>query len=168
MGGGVSGEAAALPPTSPPPPDDFAAPAWTEERVRLLRHHYRLGLTAQESALLLGGVSRNAIISKRRRLGLTGAVASIPAEPRRARPGPQWRMPRWRREPVFRCEPLPPMDDPPPPQAQPRPLASRDAGQCLWPLGPSEAPGDWRTLFCCAPVAAAGSYCPAHRARSRR
>jgi len=139
---------------------------WTPARVDQLRRHHRLGLTAAESAVLIGGVSKNAVISKRNRLGLTGLAAkpSRDAGPTAIKTS---RQPRIRFEPVFRCEPLPPMDPTPPPGARPRPLALHRAGECLWPLGPVEAPGDWKTLFCCAPKAASGPYCLAHAARAR-
>jgi hypothetical protein len=59
-------------------------------------------------------------------------------------------------------EALPPMDAPLPGCAHPKVLADHRSSECLWPLGPAEAPGDWRTLFCCAPVAARRRYCPDH------
>ena len=142
-----------------------AAEAWTEDRVGLLRYHYDVGLTAAESAVLLGGVTKNAVISKRHRLGLTGQARSLRPT---VRPLQKRRPLRPRCEPNFRCEPLPRMDPDPPPYARPRPLAQHQAGECLWPLGPVETPGDWRTLFCCAPVMAERRYCAVHLARARR
>jgi hypothetical protein len=140
---------------------------WSLERVDQLRHHYRLGLTAAESAALLGGVSKNAVISKRTRLGLTGGrlVVRGPAEGRR---GPQARPWRWRPEPDFHCEPLPAMDGAAPVGACPKPLSQHRPGECLWPLGSVESPGDWRTLFCCAAVKDDRRYCEAHASRARR
>ncbi|MDR3508040.1 MAG: GcrA family cell cycle regulator [Caulobacteraceae bacterium] len=138
---------------------------WTKDRIAQLRRHFAVGLTAAESALLLGGVSRSAVIAKRHRLGLVGRVAS-PAK------GPRPRAPRVTirlvREPQFRCEALPQMDWPPPPGAEPKTLANRAAGQCAWPLGGAEEAGDWLTLFCCAPTQAAGPYCQTHAARAKR
>jgi GcrA cell cycle regulator len=144
----------------------FGAPAWSDERVAQLRRHYRVGLTASESALLLGGVTKNAVIAKRQRLGLRGLAAAAhtvlgPQAPRRAR------MTRVRLPPPFRCEPLPPMDPYPPPGANPKPLARHLEGECLWPLGPVEVGGDWRTLFCCARAKPEGAYCAAHAIRAR-
>jgi GcrA cell cycle regulator len=49
---------------------------WSNARVLLLVDHYRRGLSASESATLIGGVSKNAVISKRRRLGLFAVVAA--------------------------------------------------------------------------------------------
>jgi hypothetical protein len=65
-------------------------------------------------------------------------------------------------------EPLPFMDWPLPPGARPKFLADREAGECAWPLGPAEAPGDHRSLFCCAPVKRGRPYCPCHQLRARR
>ena len=56
------------------------------------------------------------------------------------------------------------MDWPAPACADPKTLAERSAGQCAWPLGPAEAAGDYRTLFCCAPVDRGRGYCATHRA----
>jgi hypothetical protein len=139
---------------------------WTEERVNLLKRHFAVGLTATESAILLC-VSKNAVISKRNRLGLTGfarAIGAGPAVKRRMR-APMLRIAR---EPDFRRLPLPAMDAAPPPDANPKPLAQHKCGECVWPLGRADEAGDWRTLFCCAPVRLGVRYCQTHAARSRR
>ncbi|MBV9511814.1 MAG: hypothetical protein JO303_16195, partial [Caulobacteraceae bacterium] len=52
-----------------------AADGWSPRRVEVLRRHHALGLSAGQSAELLGGVSRNAVICKRNRLGLAPAEA---------------------------------------------------------------------------------------------
>ena len=154
--------------------DDDAAcsTAWTAQRVAMLHLHYLQGMTAADSAQLLGGVTRNSVISKRYRLGLFGRAA--PARPKLTRAptsdggGAAW----WRRlgwlEESLAVAPLPEMDFPPPPDARPATLADRQSRTCAWPLGPTESPGDAATLFCCAPLDARGPYCAAHAARSRR
>ena len=48
----------------------------------------------------------------------------------------------------------------------PKRLADHKRGDCLWPLGPTRDEGDWRTLFCCAPVSGRGSYCARHGERA--
>jgi hypothetical protein len=65
-------------------------------------------------------------------------------------------------------EPLPTMELNAPDGVQAKRLASHRRGECLWPLGAAEAIGDWRTLFCCAPVEGARSYCPHHTALAIR
>jgi len=46
--------------------------SWTEERVQLLRKLWQDGLSASQIAAELGGVTRNAVIGKVHRLGLSG------------------------------------------------------------------------------------------------
>lgn len=67
------------------------AGAWTEERVELLKKLWSDGLSASQIAAELGSVTRNAVIGKVHRLGLSGraknpAAASTPrtAAPRKA------------------------------------------------------------------------------------
>jgi hypothetical protein len=145
---------------------------WSSARVALLENHYRAGLSAAESAILLGRVSKNAVISKRRRLGLFATIGPVGAPssdaldgtvPRRARIG---RTRLFRGPPPLPVEPLPDMDRPPPPDADPKPLASLAFGECVWPLGAAEQAGDYRTLFCGAPVAIPRCYCAIHAARA--
>src|SRR5512142_1249037 len=65
---------------------------WTDERVELLKKLWQEGLSASQIAKQLGGVTRNAVIGKVHRLGLSGrATPSKPARtvfkaPRPARP----------------------------------------------------------------------------------
>src|SRR5262245_21598308 len=46
--------------------------SWTDERVELLRKLWQDGLSASQIAAELGGVTRNAVIGKVHRLGLSG------------------------------------------------------------------------------------------------
>lgn len=48
--------------------------AWTDDRVDLLRKLWTDGLSASQIAAELGGVTRNAVIGKVHRLGLSGRV----------------------------------------------------------------------------------------------
>lgn len=55
---------------------------WTDERVELLKKLWLDGLSASQIAKQLGGVTRNAVIGKVHRLGLSGrATPSKPARP---------------------------------------------------------------------------------------
>ncbi|WP_018997699.1 GcrA family cell cycle regulator [Hirschia maritima] len=66
--------------------------AWTEERVAELKKLWAEGHSASQIAKQLGGVTRNAVIGKVHRLGLSGrATPSRPVKrpPRLARPKPQ-------------------------------------------------------------------------------
>lgn len=50
---------------------------WTDERVAKLRELWGSGKSASEIAEMLGGVSRNAVIGKAHRLGLSGRPSPI-------------------------------------------------------------------------------------------
>jgi GcrA cell cycle regulator len=54
---------------------------WTDERVELLKKLWQDGLSASQIAKQLGGVTRNAVIGKVHRLGLSGRAA--PSKPAR-------------------------------------------------------------------------------------
>ncbi len=51
--------------------------SWTEERVDRLRQLWGSGKSASEIAEMLGGVTRNAVIGKAHRLGLSGRPSPI-------------------------------------------------------------------------------------------
>ncbi|MCJ2036985.1 GcrA family cell cycle regulator [Methylobacterium sp. J-068] len=51
-------------------------PSWSDERVDQLRRLWEEGLSASQIATQLGGVTRNAVIGKVHRLGLSGRVKS--------------------------------------------------------------------------------------------
>src|SRR5947208_2033160 len=51
-------------------------PTWTTERVELLKQHFEAGLSCREIAAQIG-VSRNAVIGKLTRLGLTRGAANV-------------------------------------------------------------------------------------------
>ncbi len=57
---------------------------WTEERVELLKKLWTDGLSASQIAGQMGGVTRNAVIGKVHRLGLSGRAKTnaAPAQPR--------------------------------------------------------------------------------------
>ena len=57
--------------------------AWTEDRVELLKTLWAEGLSAAQIANKMGGVTRNAVIGKVHRLGLSGRAT--PAKPQRGR-----------------------------------------------------------------------------------
>ena len=58
--------------------------SWTDERVELLKKLWADGLSASQIAAELGGITRNAVIGKVHRLGLSGRAKS-PRRPPRAR-----------------------------------------------------------------------------------
>ena len=111
---------------------------WTDERVESLKKLWLEGLSASQIAKQLGGVTRNAVIGKVHRLGLSGRAA--PSQPQRS----VFRAPRPPR-PVQAAAPAPRR-----PAPQPVPVAApiiRDeapgqatvltlgAHMCRWPIG---------------------------------
>ena len=133
-----------------------ATPTWTDDRVHTLTRLWRDGLSASQIArALAGGVTRNAVIGKVHRLGLSGrAKPSTPTlrSRREARP----RRPV-RRGAAIRC-PAPPPPAEPPPEFGSGSILSVRRGQCRWPIGDPLADG-----FClCGAPAARGAYCAGH------
>jgi len=75
--------------------------SWTDERVTTLKKLWLDGLSASQIAKQLGGVTRNAVIGKVHRLGLSGRAPprnrrDRPSRPRvrRVRPPPRCPRPR--------------------------------------------------------------------------
>ncbi|MGB0907323.1 MAG: GcrA family cell cycle regulator [Maricaulaceae bacterium] len=141
--------------------------AWTEDRVEVLTKLWAEGLSASQIAKQLGGVTRNAVIGKVHRLGLSGrAKPSRPTAPRTSKPS----APRTRT--VARTAPKPkaprvaPIAPPPAPiEAKPLPsgeyatiLTIRDH-MCKWPIG-DPSTDDFR--FCGRKTDPAAPYCEAH------
>ena len=138
--------------------------SWTDERVSNLKKLWMDGLSASQIAKQLGGVTRNAVIGKVHRLGLSGRAApSQPSRPtyRAARPRPTQAPSAPRRiEPAPRAvvasQPTPPAPrriepapravaavQPAPPPARPAVLdlpgtatvLTLGAHMCKWPIG---------------------------------
>src|SRR2546423_15305097 len=59
---------------------------WTDERVELLKKLWADGLSASQIAAELGGITRNAVIGKVHRLGLSGRAKSPSSAPRPRKP----------------------------------------------------------------------------------
>ena len=91
--------------------------SWTDERVETLKRMWGEGQSASQIAKELGGVTRNAVIGKVHRLGLSNRVGAKEEEEAAAAPAASARA-----EPAARAEP--------PPKAEPaaaRPAAERPA-----------------------------------------
>ena len=124
-------------------------PIWTKEQDTVLREMRTQGFSAQQIAVELGGVTRNAVIGRAARLGLASTKRA--AAPKAAR------KPRTRSTP-FRMqdtatEPLPIMD-----QRSDAPVALLDLEphHCRWPV--NDAP----YMFCAAAKQDGSSYCGHH------
>lgn len=139
--------------------------AWTDERVELLKTLWAEGLSAAQIANKMGGVTRNAVIGKVHRLGLSGRAT--PAKPQRGC-GPS-AVPRAEAaEPVEKPQrremrPIIPEPD----SISPVVLDSGDRttvntiknNMCKWPIG-DPAKDDFH--FCGQPSVAGKSYCTYH------
>ena len=72
-----------------------ATNAWTDERVEVLTKLWQEGLSASQIAVRLGGVTRNAVIGKVHRLGLSGRATTSrmnSMRPRRSKQASQKRL----------------------------------------------------------------------------
>ena len=132
--------------------------AWTDTRIDLLTQFWRDGLSASQIAQRLGGVTRNAVIGKVHRLGLSGRAT--PSKPRRlvervARP----RRPARPARAAASVRTLPVrLADEAPGAATPLTLG---AHMCKWPIGDPKL--DTFT-FCGRAVPGDGPYCREHAA----
>ena len=139
---------------------------WTDERVETLKKLWQDGLVASQIAKQLGGVTRNAVIGKVHRLGLSGRAApSKPARPAFKAPRPQRpaaaapSAPRRIAEPapVEAAEPQPPARyvEEAPGSAT---VLTLGAHMCKWPIGDPSSDG---FTFCGRRVSE-GPYCAEH------
>lgn len=144
---------------------------WTDDRVEQLKKLWEAGLSASQIAAELGNVTRNAVIGKVHRLGLSGRAKSPSTSaprPRKARPAqhmvrisrPQSRgnaaLAR-----VFETEPEPdPIAyDNVVPMSQRRTLVELTEDTCRWPIGD---PGSADFFFCGGHSLNGLPYCAHH------
>jgi GcrA cell cycle regulator len=137
---------------------------WTDERVETLKKLWLDGLSASQIAKQLGGVTRNAVIGKVHRLGLSGRAApSHPSRPAFKAP----RQPRPISTPVSRPRSLEPRPHHAP---APRPapfvelpgtatVLTLGAHMCKWPIGD---PTSSDFTFCGRRASDEGPYCVDH------
>lgn len=143
--------------------------AWTDERVETLKKLWGEGLSASQIAQKLGGVTRNAVIGKVHRLGLSGrATPSRPVRrpvkttPRPKRPQTQT-VSRPAAQPAVAREAAP---KPAPIEAQKLPsgeyatVLTLSHSICKWPIGDPDSP-EFR--FCGRKSETGSPYCSAHR-----
>jgi len=137
---------------------------WTDERVELLKKLWQEGLSASQIAKQLGGVTRNAVIGKVHRLGLSGrATPSKPARtvfkaPRPARPAAAPSAPRRLIEPsslIAQPTPVRYVDETPGTAT----VLTLGAHMCKWPIGD---PALDSFTFCGRRTDEAGPYCHEH------
>jgi GcrA cell cycle regulator len=133
---------------------------WTDERVELLKKLWLDGLSASQIAKQLGGVTRNAVIGKVHRLGLSGRAApSQPARPvfKAPRPPRPASTPAPRRVEAQAAQPAPqPIYYPEAPGSAT--VLTLGAHMCKWPIGD---PATDNFTFC-GRRAGDGPYCGEH------
>jgi GcrA cell cycle regulator len=148
---------------------------WTDERVELLKKLWQEGLSASQIAKALGGVTRNSVIGKVHRLGLSGrAPASKPTAIQR-RPARRSMVDMERVRSIVAPPKIvtraPPMFEEPGDalSLQPIPFEDRGRHHCLWPIGDPKSPA----YDCCGrPVGlrkngSRRSYCDDHQGASQ-
>ena len=113
--------------------------SWTDERVTTLKKLWLDGLSASQIAKQLGGVTRNAVIGKVHRLGLSGRAA--PSQPAR----PAFKAPRPAR-PAAQTMPSAPRRVVAPEQSAPTPMATTSAVPPSLPVYRDEQPGSATVL----------------------
>ena len=141
--------------------------SWTDERVEVLKKMWGEGQSASVIAKELGGVTRNAVIGKVHRLGLSNRVTSTTAKPETMRVTP----PAVRKI-IPAGQPLPPQ--PSANEISPEALAKVSEVEktakkislmeltektCKWPVGDPATDDFW---FCGLAVKAGKPYCEAH------
>ena len=147
---------------------------WTDERVEQLKALWGQGSSASQIAKILGGVTRNAVIGKAHRLGLSGSAK--PAQPRperrerEATETPRHRSPSTsepRSTPRLVVPPTPPaplMEElVVPPENERVSLLKLNEKMCKWPIG---NPGDATFRFCGRSSHPGLPYCAEHGARA--
>lgn len=150
-----------------------AATGWTDDRVELLSKLWAEGLSASQIAGVLGGgVTRNAVIGKVHRLGLSGrAKAGAPGTQRLAKPRaavPSAAPAELARQAPRADDPAPrpvqPLDqrwssDPEIPETQLVTILELRDSMCKWPIGDPAKP---EFGFCGARSVSGLPYCGHH------
>lgn len=134
---------------------------WTDDRVEALAKLWRDGKSASVIARELGGVTRNAVIGKVHRLGLSGrATPARPGSRRPRAPRPEPRIAR--RRTMVAASPVMALE--PPPEAGLADMRTVGPHACRWPIGDPLAPG----FSVCGRPAVRGAYCAPHGALAYR
>lgn len=126
--------------------------AWTDERVELLKKLWTEGLSASQIARELGDVTRNAVIGKVHRLGLSGRGSKSRVDRPRPRP-----LPRPQPKPI-----MPALE-----RVEPATLSNGEfatvmtlkTSMCRWPIGD---PGSADFHFCGQKCVGSSPYCETH------
>jgi GcrA cell cycle regulator len=144
--------------------------SWTDERVELLKKLWSDGLSASQIAAELGGITRNAVIGKVHRLGLSGRAKSASSgAPRQRKPRSSSQLLRIGR-PAIRGntalahayeveEAEPELTENIIPIGQRRTILELTEQTCRWPVGD---PGSGDFFFCGGNTVSGLPYCAYH------
>jgi len=144
---------------------------WTDERVEQLKKLWADGLSASQIAAQLGNITRNAVIGKVHRLGLSGRAKSPSSSaPRPRKPRSASHMLRISRPSMrgntalahayeMELEPDPIPYDNVIPIGQRRTLLELNEDTCRWPIGD---PGSAEFFFCGGNTVTSLPYCAYH------
>ena len=143
--------------------------SWTDERVELLKKLWADGLSASQIAGELGGITRNAVIGKVHRLGLSGRAKSPSSSAPRVRK-PRSHMMRVSRTSMrgntalalafeMEPEPEPELIENIIPIGQRRTLLELNEDTCRWPIGD---PASAEFFFCGGKPLTGLPYCSYH------
>jgi GcrA cell cycle regulator len=147
---------------------------WTDDRVELLKKLWSDGLSASQIAGELGGISRNSVIGKVHRLGLSGRAKSPSTSvPRQRKPRAHGHMMRITRPGGIRgntalapvhsyeteVEPEPEMIENIIPMGQRCSILDLTESKCHWPIGDPSSP---EFFFCGGRSTEGLPYCGYH------
>jgi GcrA cell cycle regulator len=154
---------------------------WNDERVEQLKKLWSEGLSASQIASRLGGVTRNAVIGKVHRLGLSGRATTSRMKSHRPRPRPgngavvgnKRMMPKGNRFPappnsplqqIYQAEPFQPSaEELDIPMAERKSIQTLLECHCRWPIGDPQM-ADFH--FCGKQKVAGLPYCEFHARRA--
>jgi len=151
--------------------------AWTDDRVELLKTLWAEGLSASQIANRLGGVTRNAVIGKVHRLGLSGRTTTSRVKTPRVRRRPTHTQTRATRpqmrtqgsaalKPAYETDAEEELEVAPSrilelviPVEERASILTLTETRCKWPIGD---PGDEEFHFCGRDCDVSVSYCEHH------
>jgi GcrA cell cycle regulator len=146
--------------------------SWTDERVEHLKKLWSDGLSASQIAGELGGITRNAVIGKVHRLGLSGRAkapsAAAPRQRKQRTPGHVFRAMRTATRgntalahalPAYEIEPEPEPVENVIPIGQRCTILDLTDAKCHWPIGD---PGQSDFFFCGGKSVGTMPYCGYH------
>ncbi|MDX2259003.1 MAG: GcrA family cell cycle regulator [Hyphomicrobiaceae bacterium] len=152
--------------------------SWNDERVELLKKLWAEGLSASQIAGRLGGVTRNAVIGKVHRLGLSGRATTVRVNSHRPRArlaqqakrsAPVARRFAQSGNPTVRAlytpdiEPFAPAEEIDIPLTQRKSIQTLTASSCRWPVGDPQSP---EFYFCGGSAVTGLPYCECHARRA--